>query len=532
MIHTDETTCLQYIDGQLDSDRAVELTAHVQACAECRALLRALERETALLRRSLAEEEEAVPARVLAVPERDRAPWGWIVSLGFAALGAYMVWTGIESWQQQLEQAGLGGGNLLTLLFFGGVFWEGWKSMIDLVEVFAAIGLGLIALHVFRRNWRRWTAVGVVVGGLALALALPQPAQAAEVKKNQYSYTLRSGEVVKNDLIVIAQTARIDGTVEGDLIFFGQEVTINGKVTGDVFAFGQTADVNGVVEGSVRSGGRTVAVRGSVKRNVIFFGETTKIDSKAEVGGSVMAFGGFVTVDGRVGRDTLIRSGNATVTGWLGGDLDASADDHFTIGPTAEVQGKTRFRGRKKPEISPEAKLASPPEITMIERKSRYLSFRFYLGQALRWAAAFVFGMVLYLLIPVFFTDVIGSTGRFWASLGIGLLTLLACILLALVALLLLIIGVPLGVVAMALFLPAVYGSQVFVGAWVGQRMFGEALGSASLLGRLAVGLLVLRVVTHLPYIGWLVTLVMICWGLGALLLTMYRRLQPGTAAA
>src|SRR3989449_4399747 len=65
MSHFDEMTCLLYLEGQLERPRALELVAHAEGCAECRALLRALERESRLLAHALVEEDETVPARLL-----------------------------------------------------------------------------------------------------------------------------------------------------------------------------------------------------------------------------------------------------------------------------------------------------------------------------------------------------------------------------------------------------------------------------------------------------------------------------------
>ena len=66
MTHFDEMTCLLYLDGQLDRERAAELSEHIDSCADCRTLLGALESESRLLRGALTEEDEPVPARLLA----------------------------------------------------------------------------------------------------------------------------------------------------------------------------------------------------------------------------------------------------------------------------------------------------------------------------------------------------------------------------------------------------------------------------------------------------------------------------------
>ena len=111
MNHFDEMTVLLYLEGQLDAERAREVKEHAASCPSCRALLGALESEGIWLRESLSAEDESVPARLVAAPERGAAPWGWLTALGLGAGGAYTLWTGfVEPWQAQAEQAGFHAG--------------------------------------------------------------------------------------------------------------------------------------------------------------------------------------------------------------------------------------------------------------------------------------------------------------------------------------------------------------------------------------------------------------------------------------
>src|SRR5207247_1238338 len=120
--------------------RGLEVSAHTQECDTCRTLLRALERESRLLTRAMLEENEPLPSRLAQFQERARKSMQWIWGLvfGLAATGAYALYTGyVLPWEQQLEQAGFGGSNLLSLLIFQGAMWKGWQSMITLLEVLA-----------------------------------------------------------------------------------------------------------------------------------------------------------------------------------------------------------------------------------------------------------------------------------------------------------------------------------------------------------------------------------------------------------
>ena len=203
--HFDEMTGLLYLEGQLDPGRARDVSAHVAACGLCRELLGALEKEAVWLREALVTDEESLPARLVAKPERGSLGWGWVVAFGLGVGGAYTLWTGfIQPSLTQAAQAGFTQGNVLTMLFFTGAFWKGWDTMRTLPEFMAAATLGMVAIWLLRRHWQRFTTIAFVMGALACALALSPSAGAAQMERGDPSYTLPAGQVVKNDLIVVA----------------------------------------------------------------------------------------------------------------------------------------------------------------------------------------------------------------------------------------------------------------------------------------------------------------------------------------
>jgi hypothetical protein len=129
-----------------------------------------------------------------------RSVW-WGLVFGLAATGAYALYTGyVQPWQQQLEQAGFGGSNLLSLLIFQGAFWKGWQSMITLLEVLAMLTLGGIGIVFFRRRIRRGSALALMFAGFCTVLALPTAATATEMRKGE-TVEGSKGETVKETCI-------------------------------------------------------------------------------------------------------------------------------------------------------------------------------------------------------------------------------------------------------------------------------------------------------------------------------------------
>ena len=530
MNHFDEITGMLYLDGQFDRERAAELRAHAKECDSCGALLAALADEMRLLREALLEEEEPVPAVLLEPPSLEPIPWAWIGGFGIGATVAYTLWSGVvEPMRQQLSQAGFGEGNLLTMLLFSGAFWQGWSAMTNSLEWMAAATLGIVVLVLVGRRWRRWATLGIVVGGLLAALLLPSTARAAEVRKGKPNFTLARGEVVKNDLILHAASAHINGDVEGDLIVFAESLTVNGRVSGDVLAFARQARITGPVDGNVRCVCQGLFLGAPVGKNVTALVGSLEVDSKSAIGGSLTGGTPHAEISGSVGRDLELFAKEATLNGLVGGAAHLRGR-RLQIGPSADIRGKASFEGSNQPEVSPQAKLTSPLEIKIVKRRPNYASPRFYIQLALLWGVAFLFGALITLVMPGFFAEVVRSSHRYGMSLGVGAITLAAGVVLAVIAVLLLFIGLAGGALVVLLFGPALYSAQVFVGTWLGEKLLGPSAGMGKILSRLALGLLAIRVLWLIPYLGWILWLGVELWGVGALTLSLYKSTRPQVA--
>ncbi len=541
--HFDEMTCLQYLEGQLERMRALELSAHTERCGECRALLTALERESRLLTRAMREKEEPVPARLLA-PVRERMPWAWIISFGMAAAGSYWLWTTIiDPTRAQLNEAGFGGTNLVTMLFFQGALWKGWGSMWTLVQALAVLSMCAVGYFLLRRGLRRMNTIALVMGAIAAALVLPGVAGAAEIHHTRNeNYTLPSGATVKNDLIVFGRNIRIDGTVDGDLIAFGATVTVNGHVVGDVIFGGATLQINGTVDGNVRFGGSLLILHGKVAKNVLVGCGNVTADSSSEIGWGATIASSDVTLDGRIGRDVLAGVGRLQLDGFVGGNVKVQASEGFDLGSNAKVQGQIEYTGPKEPEIESGAKLASAPVVTIKKREVDVYSGYSWWHKALAWGASFVFGLVLMLIAPGFFSDTVRNANRYGASIGIGML-LVVGVLFAAVLACVTVVGLSVGISTLLLYVISLYGSKVFVATWLGRMLLGKGgyaglyastgkstWKTAEAVGQMAIGLLVLYGVRIIPYAGFWVALAVTFWGLGALGLTLYGRIANRNA--
>jgi anti-sigma factor RsiW len=525
MIHFDEMAGLLYLDGQLDPARAREMAAHVSECPSCRDLLHALQHETAMLSSALAEDTEPLPARLLGERARPTPSWIWTLAFGTFAACAYFLWLdGIGPWINQLSSAGFGGTDLFSMIVFSGAFWEGWSDMIDAMEVGALIVLALVAIGWIRRRLRRSVAVAVVMPALLFALALPPRASAADVRRGR-SVLIPAGEVVHNDLIVIGPSVRIDGIVEGDLIAFTRNLTVTGHVTGDVIAFAGEALIDGAVDGNVRVVSHGATLDGSTAKNVTAIASSINLPPRGTIGGGMIAIAGQADLDGKIQRDLMGIMGRADLEGLIGGD-EWIRGGNLNIASTAEIRGKATFEGPRQPTVDAGAKLASPIqiEITQAIQRTRRSTARVVVHTIFGYAGALVVGILLLIAFPGFFRATLRETGAIGLPIGVGALALLAGILLLVTGILLLLIGVGAGLAGVMAYAPILYVAQVFVGTWLGNRILGELPGNTgAAIGRMALGILIVRAIGLIPVLGGLTWVAVALWGTGAVMLAFYR---------
>jgi cytoskeletal protein CcmA (bactofilin family) len=529
--HFDEMTGLLYLEGQLDPGRASDVSAHLGSCAACSEIVHALETEGVWLREALAAEDEPIPSSVIAAPARGTAHWGWIAAFALGTGGAYTLWSGfIEPSLTRASQAGFTQGSLLTTLFFTGAFWEGWDAMRTLMEFMAVATLGTVAIWLLRKQWQRFTAIAFVMGALAIALALPQPVAAADIEQGNPGYTLPAGKEVKTDLIVLADRAQIDGDVDGDLIVGAQYVTVNGHVKGDILTFGQEIRVNGLVDGNVRVWCQALSLNSNVSKNVMVWSQVVELDSKAKVGGTMTVGTEVAQLNGQIAGDVLAGAALVGINGSMGHDVTIRAD-RLNIGPSAEIEGQTKYVGGHQPEVSSGAKLGGPIQVSTVKRGPDYSQGAYYWHQVLYWGAGFLLGLVMLFVAPGFFFDVAQACKKIGPAVGFGALFLFATPIAAIIVCAT-IVGLSVGIPVLLFYGIAVYAAKIFVGAWLGEQLLGAGVGVGPALGRLALGLAILRAVRMLPYVGLLAELFIVMWGLGAVVLTLHRRISPSAAVA
>ena len=531
--HVEELTVMRFLDGELSQEREHATREHLIRCAHCRAAHEALKAETELLRAAVLEREEALPGHLR--PRHADVSWVLVAMIAFGTLAVSTLWTRyVQPIIESMESIGLDGTSVATSVVIQGVLWEGWSDMLTgFVEGVALLLVAVAAGYVLHWGWRRFFSSAVTLSLLLVALsgvlAAPASVQAAIIKHDLNTYTLREGEVIDNDLIVVGKRVVIEGTVIGDLIVCARSVEVSGEVHGDVLGFAERIEINGRVGGNVRTCARTLVVDGEVGRNITAGGEVIRLRPGATLGGSFTAGSREVILDAPVARDLVLAAESSEIHARIGGSALVFGE-RLTVGPTGAIGGEAKFFGSQEPEVSADAELTSPFEFERIEDDDESLTSRVWALFGY-WAAAFILGAAVMLVTPEATEGVVTRhVPDYGKSFLVGLIAsvvLAAFTILASVTL----VGLPLGLTTAFFLTVGLYFAQAYVGAYIGREILGTPTSAGQALGRVALGLLLIYVAKSIPVVGVVVTIIAALWGFGALsLYVMDRRKQTEKA--
>lgn len=531
----DDLTAMMYADGELDASDRAGVEAHVAGCARCTALVAALREETRVLRAVLGDPRwDSAPAAVGVASVR-RSPRERLagaaaaivvaagllrVALGLVAAALALV---LPDWANPTHPEGL-----MNALVNGT-----WYLLLDGEAVAAAATAAAIATTTLLALAAAWTlpalrprSRGAFALGTAIAIGLAVPAEALEIRRDRTGdVTVAAGETIDDTLIVMGDEVSMDGTVTGNLVAMARRVRVRGTVQGNLVAFARDVDVEGTVQGSVFVFAQRVTAPAAVAGDLTAFAQTVALAPAGRVQGNVTTFSESAEIEGAVGRDVTSFGRRVTIGGQVARRATGYAQ-RITIRRNARIEGAftAHVPGRENVLVEPGATIVGATDIDVAEpRPSRYATGGFYVRQAIRLAAAFVAGWLFFWLVPAARRLPLDGARTLAVAVGLGAVALAATPILA-VAVGITLVGLPLALVALMVWLVCLYLAKIVVALHVGRMVLGtpDSQGERH-LAALLLGLVLVLVAVNLPYVGVVLNLLLTIAGLGALVAGAWR---------
>jgi predicted acyltransferase (DUF342 family) len=382
---------------------------------------------------------------------------------------------------------------------------------------------------------------------------------------------IKAGEVIEDDLYVGANTFVLEGTVKGDLI------TINGTVEGDLIAAGQAVIINGSVTDDVRIAGAGLQIgeKARIGGDLVSAGASLEAKDGSSIGNDLVFGGGQALIAGSVSRNILTATSALELRGPVGGNVKAYVDvtdktkssppmrmygsdmpislptvpPGLTIDDGAKIAGNLEYTSTmdlpvpsgvvvgKITRIEPQVKAGS----VHTEPTAAQIAIKWSLNLLRSIVTLVLFGLLLGWLVPSFVKNVLDKLqAKPLASFGWGLVAYAAFFFVILLIVVIMVMG---GLAFGLLTLGGVSGTIIWVGlvavfelivGFVLVTVFLTKILTAWLTGKwiinrfnptladhklwpLALGVVIVALAVALPYVGWIIGLIVMFLGLGAL---------------
>jgi len=380
-----------------------------------------------------------------------------------------------------------------------------------------------------RRHLLR-VSIGFILA-LLLTACISIPAFAADMRSGD-TVIVSAGEVINDDLFIAGNNIVIDGTINGDIIAAGSTITINGAVNGSIIAAGQTVSINGKIERGARIAGNMIRIGGTIGRDLIALGSDITIGENGAVGGDVLFLGRSLLAGGAVQGNIRGSSGSVTINNNVSGSVDITTGQ-LSLGSKAAVKGALIYTSENEASMQPGSSVTGKTARSIPEDKKAtggiFAGIAAALfGKFLAFLMILLAGIVFILAAPkqlIAVTDALRLDP--WRSLGWGAVLLFATPVACIIAMIT-VIGLPLGLIALALWGIGIYLSQIPAALVVGKLIIkrGESQEPRGLMiGYLALGLFILLLLNWIPVLGFFIGLATALFGMGSLI-TAFTRAQ------
>jgi len=347
-------------------------------------------------------------------------------------------------------------------------------------------------------------------------------------------------QTINDNFVRAANSFDIRGNIKGDVVVVGANVDISGRVEGDVLAAASNIKISGEVLGNVRVAGAAVDIEGKVGKNVNVFSGTVNFGLNSEILGDVSVYSGTADFKGKVEGNIYGRTGRVTISGKLNKNVELHFDGEekgdeasLVIFKEAEIQGDLNYYSRSQAKIDEEAVIKGQvnkytPKV--VGKAARKFINSFWLFSRL----VSFFGLIVVALILIWFFDdrtkkiterMLKKPGQSMLF-GLGILFLVPIIS---IMLMITIIGAPLGIIILLLYILAIYLSTIFVGLTIGRQILAyfqkKKFPEVSSFWSLIIGLLIYLIIVDLVLwsgsilgiFGGVIKFLALIWALGGI---------------
>ena len=322
----------------------------------------------------------------------------------------------------------------------------------------------------------------------------------------------------------------VNAPVQGDLVIAGGSLIVNDSINGDLTAAGGELSLNSFVSDDARIAVGRATIDSEIGDDLVIFGGEVILTENAVIHGNLICFAGNIEINGEVIGELKIKGADVLINGTLREPSKITGDE-ITIGSNAKFYKEVEY-WHSDGEIDFKESLINTQAIFNedLEDDSELSLTNFGTDSITLWGAYILSAFLAILFLHALFRNTFSSAAEglenHWLkSFGFGLIYLIG-IPLAVIVALLIAIGIPLGLFITTIFIFSLlfghYMASLLLVYYIKHKKEKQwSFWTATFLALLFV--IMLRLVTMIPYAGILISVVLLAITYGALTLEAIR---------
>jgi hypothetical protein len=339
--------------------------------------------------------------------------------------------------------------------------------------------------------------------------------------------TISSDEVINRDFVIKSgEIVEVLGTINGDLVAAGGQVIVDGMINGDLLAAGGIVTVLGEVTQDVRVAGGQVSINGIVGRNLTAIGGDVMIGGTAQLKGGAILAGGNILLSAPVKGDALLAGGSVVISGPIEGDVEVMTES-LLLSTKAKIGGDLTYTSRETKfekdasvsgQITKDILPPLPSDFDPLANISQEIENIKVYSRIIGFFPALMIGLFMLRLFPNYTKDASLMIGEVpGKSLLVGFLTLILTPFL-LIFTLITIVGIPIFVFVLCVYVLVIYLSKVFFSYFLAIALNKKLKVTSPYLSYF-FGLVAYYLLRFIPLIGGVVSAASLLFGMGAMVL-------------
>ncbi|QVL58089.1 MAG: polymer-forming cytoskeletal protein [Simkaniaceae bacterium] len=333
---------------------------------------------------------------------------------------------------------------------------------------------------------------------------------------------LPSNAVVDNDYFANGRTVEISGTVNGDVYVLGGQIFIDGIVNGDVLVAGGSVEISGKVTKNIRLIAGQALISGQVGGNITSVTGTIELSPSSSIGRNAVIVSGNTDLESKVGNNVRLYASSVRISDGIQGKVIAYVG-HLRLTSKANIGGSLEYWSNKNALVDPNAKIKEG----IIHHPSFFYDFfhskllkGLKIGSKLaallmNFFYSFIIGLVMLRYFPRRVERTIETLNSKPAQSLVAGIVLLFLLPVTMLVLLITILGAPFALALLSLTVIGLYTAKVFSVLWLSTNIFRKLEFKKHRRLYFSFGLIVYFILTTIPYLGTIVTIAALLFGIG-----------------